>query len=161
MKQIVYQKVLIPHDGSQVASAILPHVLAIEGGFNAEIILLQVIDSLFQLHARIEPIPTYTPEFNAQVVEQMADYERKAAHHNLEKVKEKLAGYGITRVKILICEGNPGDEIIKVAKKEKIDLIMLSTHGRSGLKRLMLGSVADYVIRHSQCPILTVHPKIK
>lgn len=57
--------------------------------------------------------------------------------------------------------GDPATEIVRVADEEKVDLIVLGTHGRTGLKRLLMGSVAESVVRHASCPVLTFkHPKV-
>lgn len=65
------------------------------------------------------------------------------------------AGSGIT-VRHILAEGDPAVEIERIAAEEQCDLIVMGTHGRTGLSRLLLGSIAEHVIRHVSCPVLTV-----
>ena len=60
------------------------------------------------------------------------------------------------RVRRVLVEGDAGAAILDVARDEKVDMIVLSTHGRTGLTRLLMGSVAEYVIRYATCPVLTL-----
>jgi nucleotide-binding universal stress UspA family protein len=60
------------------------------------------------------------------------------------------------RVRHLLVEGNPTDEILKAAESEKVDLVVMGTHGWSGLNRFLLGSVAEHVLRKASCPVLTL-----
>ena len=160
MGQIVYRKILIPHDGSQFASEALPHVLAIESGFNSEIILVQIVESWLQINARLDPIPLFAAGFStSELALQMQEAETKTAEHNLNQLKQELESCGISQIKTLVLSGIPGDEIVKTAKNEGCDLILMSTHGRSGLGRVFIGSVADQIIRQAGCPVLLVHPK--
>ena len=70
-------------------------------------------------------------------------------------VESKLKNEGF-KVKSLYFEGSPADVIFKVSEAEKVDVIAMSTHGRSGPARWMLGSVAEHVVRHSQIPVLLI-----
>ena len=63
---------------------------------------------------------------------------------------------GELRVRRMLVEGDPGAAILDVAREEKVDLIVISTHGRTGLTRLLMGSVAEYVVRHAPCGVLTL-----
>lgn len=162
MKQITYQKILIPYDGSHLAKCIVPHALAIISAFNPEILIINVIDSLFNINLKIAPVTSFSASGNfADTAQRVQLLEKKAAHHHVERLKKEFQVHGVVNVKSAILEGNPGDEIVKAAKHFKSDLILMSTHGRSGLRRVLLGSVTDYVIHHAGCPVLVVRPTKK
>jgi universal stress protein A len=64
-----------------------------------------------------------------------------------------------TRYEVDVAMGDPGDEVLRVAKRKRVNLIVMATHGRKGLRRLVLGSVAERVVREASCPVLTLKPK--
>lgn len=74
--------------------------------------------------------------------------------HASELIREKLADPKFQNVKIDVVIGNPGEEIAKFAKLWRIDMIVMPSHGRSGIERLLLGSVAERVTRMAHCPVL-------
>jgi nucleotide-binding universal stress UspA family protein len=81
-----------------------------------------------------------------------------------EELMERLAKFelpdeGIT-VEFVIADGEPGEEIVRVAKEHHCDLIVMGTHGRTGLSRLLMGSVAERVMRRAPCPVLTLKANI-
>ena len=65
----------------------------------------------------------------------------------------------IRSIKILVRNGSPAEEIVKAAKEMDADIIVMSTHGRTGVRRTVIGSVAEKVVRHALCPVLTVKPE--
>jgi universal stress protein A len=65
----------------------------------------------------------------------------------------------LPKTRYLVMDGNPFEKIIDAATDHRIDLIVLATHGRTGVKRLLIGNVAEKVVRHAPCPVLTVKPK--
>jgi nucleotide-binding universal stress UspA family protein len=93
-----------------------------------------------------------------EVLKDLAIKEKHAAKSNLSKIKKLLEQAGVAKVITEIEVGDARDEIVKVAKRYACDLIVMSTHGRSGFKRALLGSVADDVVRNSPCPVLLIHP---
>lgn len=66
---------------------------------------------------------------------------------------------GKTRYEVDVAMGDPGGEVLRVAKSKRVNLIVMATHGRKGLRRLVLGSVAEKVVREAPCPVLTLKPK--
>lgn len=75
--------------------------------------------------------------------------QRTEAQANLEAVKAELAAGGVTNVTTMIRSGHPGDEIVDVANETKPDMVVIATHGRGGISRAILGSVADHVVRNT------------
>jgi len=152
----MYEKILIPLDGSKVAEAVLPDVedlvTRMSDSTSVQVTLLQVITNL-----------TYnvlTPEELAQVPYSAADLKKikQKSLNYLEKVAKQLRAKGID-VNTATAVGNAAEEIIEVAQKTGANLIAMSTHGYSGVKRWALGSVADKVLHISQIPVLIVRAK--
>lgn len=82
-----------------------------------------------------------------------------AAHVEMQSSLDKAAMSDI-EVKRFVARGMPGDEITEFAKSEEIDLIAMATHGRTGLKHMMLGSTTERVVRKAPCPVLSIkHPE--
>ena len=75
----------------------------------------------------------------------------------LEGQKRTAIELGATAVETMVAEGDPSTEIVRVANDRNIDLIVMGTHGRSGLSRALLGSIADKVVRTASCPVMVVH----
>jgi len=138
-----YEKILVPLDGSAVSEQILPHVenLAMRG--NSSIQLVRV--------AFAHVIPGMDPtEPEVAVVKEAEDY--------LAAIAERLGQKGL-QVETHVRYGQDADEILDHCDQYDIDLIAMSTHGRSGVKRWMLGSVAEKIIRHATKPILLIRSK--
>lgn len=162
MSQLNYNHILIPYDGSTLSGKVLPHVLVLSSAFNPKITLVEVVESLIEINTKLAPLPNYTAGiYSTDLAKQVYKNETNAAEAHLKKLQQKLHEYGLVKVNIKVLHGNPAVEIVKFAKKEFCDLIVMSTHGRSGLKRLLIGSVTDQVLHQANCPVLVVRPKIK
>jgi universal stress protein A len=81
-----------------------------------------------------------------------------AARTKLERLARQRVN-GKARYEVEVMLGDPGVEVLQVAKRLGANLIVMATHGRKGLRRLVLGSVAEHVVREASCPVLTVSPK--
>lgn len=107
---------------------------------------------LYVFHAVTEEVFVPAPDVAAVWLHAELDRSRKALAAEVEKIKT-------TRPVIQeVRQGNAAQEIIRYATEQNIDLIVLGTHGRTGLSRFLLGSVAEKVVRLATCPVLTVHP---
>jgi nucleotide-binding universal stress UspA family protein len=135
---------LVPFDFSKPAETALRYATTFAGQFNADVTLLYVI----------EPTTFSDFESNPLVLDNDAAVEK--AKQRLESVRLTLGEYGrqIRNIKVLI--GKPFHAITNLAKWQKIDLIIISTHGRTALKHVLLGSTAEKVVRHAGCPVLVV-----
>ena len=140
----MYERVLIPLDGSEPAEAILPCAERIAGPVDAEICLLRVV----------EPVTAVPGLGTGEVAgpDALAARRLEATRYLAEMVR-RLEGRGL-RVRTLVTLGVPEREILEVAKAEKADLIAMSTHGRRGLRRAVFGSVAEEVLRSAAVPVL-------
>lgn len=159
MKKITYKKILVTHDGSLLATSALPHALSLAEQLNTKIVLLRVVGFGDEEAVLLSPtgmIPPMPPA--GETAEKIVRENKKMAEEQLQRIKMELEGSGARWVEAKVTEGIPDKEIVAKASAEHIDLIIMSTHGRSGLGRALLGSVADAVVRHASCPVLLVHP---
>jgi nucleotide-binding universal stress UspA family protein len=142
----MYKKILAPLDGSELAERALEHVKTVIKGWRApKVILLQVI-----------PRPAHPAHtLSDEVVRSESEKAEASAKEYLAKVADSLKGDGIAVETVIVC-GGPAEEILDYAKKNKVDMIVMSTHGRSGVSRWVFGSVAERVLRHSGTPVLIV-----
>lgn len=143
----MYEKILVPLDGSALAECVLPHVKAIAAGRGTgQVVLLRVV----------EPLPAGTPPAIDFELVQKAGV--KAAEEYLARIKAELSKEGLN-VEAKVLTGRPAETITEFAQRNKVDLITLATHGRSGISRWVFGSVADKLVRSSSAPVLLIRPK--
>lgn len=148
----MYSKVLLPLDGSELAECSLAHAKAVAAKDGVtEFILLRVV----------EPISANDAATWAQAgyaVTEVEDRKLEDAKAYLSLAAEKLNQTGLlTREEVVT--GRAAESILGYAEENKVDLIIISSHGRSGIARWAFGSVADRVVRHSTIPVLVVTPK--
>lgn len=146
----MYQKILVPMDGSENSECVIEHVKTIAAGCRAaDVILLRVI----------EPFPAYFMDYkmNDNIIRQAQDSAKAEAVASLNKVAGQMKKAGLS-VTVDVAEGNPAATILDYAAKNSIDLIIMATHGRTGVARFALGSVADKVVRASTAPVMVVAP---
>jgi len=135
-------KVLVPLDGSRLAEVALPPALEFLKDDPASTLVL----------VRAAEAGTLS---GADPVDAQVTVVREAEAY-LDSVAERLARQGFTRVRTSVWYGPPAAAITEAAQVGRVDLIVMSTHGRSGLGRLILGSVAESVVRGTRTPILLV-----
>ena len=138
----MYQRVLVPLDGSRVAEAILPFIEQIAGPLDMEVLLVRVVP----LTSMDVVGMAKEAQAGAPILKEMD------AQGYLEPLVASLKAKGVragARVRI----GDPATEIVAAAKEINADLIAMTTHGRSGLGRLLFGSVAEAVLRGSPIPV--------
>jgi nucleotide-binding universal stress UspA family protein len=143
----MYEKILVPLDGSALAEQALRHAGEIARGTGTEILLMQAI----YLPVPVVSEPVLLAE--GRVLEEAA----RVASEYLERVEAQLTEKG-HRVRTVVDERPPAEAILHVADREKVDLIVMSTHGRSGLSRLMMGSIAESVLRNTHRTVMLVKP---
>ncbi|MFA7249566.1 MAG: universal stress protein [Dehalococcoidia bacterium] len=148
----MYNKILLALDGSEVSQQAIPHAVTLAKQTGASVVLVRVIDSEAQMIMRvsgatIEPIPV--GQVTADIARDAVAAEREEAESDLQAVKDAMAAQGVTNVTTMIREGYPGDEIVNAAAETKADVVVIATHGRSGIRRAILGSVADHVVRNT------------
>ena len=169
---IAYKRILVPLDGSPFANDILPKVQELALCAQAEVLLLRVVSEpnewpveaesfVFSAglvrtgaFANVKPEPMHT----RRAIE--AEHTREAAQASLDAAAAELTRAGLS-VETLIQEGNPAQTILEVAEHCCPDVIAMSTHGRGGIQRFLMGSVATRVLEHAKVPLLIVrHPQM-
>ena len=148
----MYKKILVPLDGSELAECALPHVInLVQDGSVGEVTVLNVYK------VDLSPVGAkgYAQGIN---VNQIKKSMFTASANYLTDVKSRLGSKGI-KVKTVSLEGaRPAVTISDYAKENGIDMIVIATHGYTGLKKLMLGSVALGVLQESHVPVLLIRP---
>lgn len=144
----MYQNILIPVDGSEVAANAAQEGMALAGQLGSAVTFLYVID--------ISILSLPDAEIGLSNVDIMRESFTKQGNAVLDGL---VAGAGGVKVERLIVEGDVHEEIVRVADNRKVDLIVMGTHGRRGINRLLLGSVAESVARRAHCAVLLVRPR--
>ena len=155
----MYHHILVTLDGSVLAEQVLPHVKAVlEGHTSVHVYLLSVAQLVDYAATTVMAYPMSM----LPAREMDEDAERRRIETGLldylRGIEHQLVREGVT-VSSEVRFGRPADEIITFAKAHQIDLIAMSTHGRSGLARWAYGSVADRVLHGARCPVLLVRAK--
>ena len=143
----MYSSILVPLDGSKRAEKILPHVIELGKSFGATLSLLGVIEP----EASVQ---TYEP-FLTQIDRELYDRQISQVTAYLNHQAAMLNDQGI-ETKVLVGEGPVVEVIITVAERQEVDLIAMATHGRTGLSRVIYGSVAAGVLHRIEEPLLLV-----
>jgi nucleotide-binding universal stress UspA family protein len=141
-------KILVPVDFSRYAERAFGYATALARRLGAELTLVHIVEDPFATGAW--GAETYTPNVGELLQEMIAGAERQ-----LTPWKDRPAAQGLT-VKTAVITGQPAQSIIEYAAGEGCDLIVMGTHGRTGLSHAVMGSVAERVLRKAPCPVLTV-----
>ena len=160
----MFKRLLVPLDGSRFGSRALQYATEVAQHFDAEVVLIQVVKPA-------TPVATTTgidagmgSPAAAEITMQAALEEDKRNSTRAKRyLSGKIRGMKPRDIKgsYQVVVGDPSQSIMSFAQKEHIDLIVMTTHGKSGLKRAFMGSVADAVIRESGKPVLVVRPRTK
>jgi len=137
----VYKRALVPLDGSIVAEGIIPFILEIAGPLDVDVTLLRVV----------VPMPPTVVEVGPIVLDN-AEKLRAEAEEYLVPFATELRANGV-RATTEVRRGEPVAEILAAAREAKADLIIMTTHGRTGFGRLLFGSVAEAVLRQAEIPV--------
>lgn len=147
----MYKKIMVPLDGSKLAECVLPHVETVAKGCEApEILLVQAVEPI--------AIPYGVETTHILSVEQLKSFE---AHHKadaekyLKEIAARLEKGGI-KTRTAIIFGKPADALKEYAASQKADLVIIASHGRSGISRWVWGSVADRLLRSVCTPVMMI-----
>ncbi|HET8578057.1 MAG TPA: universal stress protein [Methylomirabilota bacterium] len=146
MAEHVFYRIIVPTDFSVCAEEAWALARRLASAFDAELVLTHVL-----VEAPLFREGPFTMDKTRQVFEAA----RRWATETLEGWAATARGAGL-RVRVVVRTGIPHEEIRTLATDEKADLIVIGTHGRGGINRALLGSVADRVVRQAPCPVLTV-----
>jgi len=145
------KKVIVPIDFSDYSKSALRYAVNFTKSFDAELILIYVV----------EPV-IYPPDFSMGQIAMPSiniDWDNKAKEELQKLAKNEVTG--VKSVKTIVKTGKPFVEIIETAKDEDADLIIIATHGHSGVEHILFGSTAEKVVRKAPCPVLTLREPIK
>ncbi|MFO7526061.1 MAG: universal stress protein [Ignavibacteriaceae bacterium] len=149
--ELKINKILVPIDFSDYSKAALRYAVNFAQLFNAEIILIYVVEPVIyppDFSMGQIAIPTVTTEFDERAKEEL----------------KKLANNEIpvhTNVQTVLKTGKPFVEIIDTAAEMDVDIIIIATHGHSGVEHILFGSTAEKVVRKAPCPVLTIREPVK
>ena len=145
----MYKKILVPLDGSELAECVLPHVEAFIEGFQVnQFVFVRVVEPAATFYSGDYPI---SPE----AMRERETAGEKIARDYLDQVVSRLQ-HESTEMHSEVLIGNVADSLADFAEINEFDLILIATHGRSGVSRWVRGSIADKVLRSSNIPVLMV-----
>lgn len=152
----MYKKILLPTDGSKNSEKAIEHALRIAELEDSEIIILNVVDSVYLTGLPEEDLITKSELILEEESQKIINHV-KSIIENMEEEK----GFKIDHVKLTSRteEGNAADVILKLSEKEDVDLIVIASSGKHMLDRFLLGSVTEKTVRHSTVPILVIPNK--
>jgi nucleotide-binding universal stress UspA family protein len=144
------RRILLPLDGSALARQALPLATELATGANAELILLDAIAPAIETQIGVRPLGRPIPQY-----EVVLELLRRRARRDLGALADQLRGRGL-QVKTAVMDGHAAEVIVDEAARRGVDVIVMATHGYSGLKRWALGSVADKVLHTATMPLVLV-----
>lgn len=146
----MFSKILVCLDGSSQSEQMLRYATELGERFCSRVVLLQVLQ-----------IPSALAAASAQGAENVIEEELRRlaseSHQYLDGLAAQLKEKGL-EAEVAVIEGSPGDAIVEYSNQNGVELIVVATHGRNNLGRLVFGSVADHVMRNTTIPVLSMKP---
>lgn len=144
----MFQKILVPLDGSALAECVLSHVEVLARGCQAKnVVFIRVVEPFYQ--------PTGDYVFDPEQIKKIDAGNKTAAEAYLKKIAARVSPAGAV-VKTEVISGLPAEILAEYSVKNQADLIVIATHGRSGVSRWIWGSVAERILRSACVPVLMV-----
>lgn len=144
----MYKKILVPLDGSSLAECVLPHIEAIAKPKGSHVDLISIIEPVdIPTRGKIALSEEDLKRLDAEVKQETIEY--------LDGIVERLTKYGVEANAVIIY-GKPAEALIEYASSNHIDLLIMATHGRSGITKWFWGSVTDKVLRAIHIPVLLI-----
>jgi universal stress protein A len=139
------RKILVPIDFSECSRKALQYAVPLAQQFSASLLLVYVLPVHYYVGSEFGPLDVPVPE--AELLQ--------SSQEQLAQFAVREIGQRVTATH-RVLRGQPVHELVRAAREEQVDLILLSTHGHTGLKHVLLGSVAENVVRYAPCPVLVV-----
>ncbi|MGD9364265.1 MAG: universal stress protein [Desulfobacteraceae bacterium] len=156
----MYKKIMVPLDGSELAECVLPHVEGFVTGCRVEtIVFVRVVEPTKYTQTGID-IHSQDYEEIRKTMEHLDEVSKTAADKYLKEVVGRLK-QGEIEYKTIVPVGKVAEHLVDYADANEIDLILIATHGRSGIGRWVRGSIADRVLRAARAPVLMVRAEEK
>jgi universal stress protein A len=147
LHELAFKRILAPVDFSGCSRKALRYAVAFARQFQAEVILLHIAETApLPPHQMVMEGGDLETELRKQEAEQLEDWRKEEA--------KQVTSRAVTRLGL-----SPDEEIVRMAKGSEVDLIVMGTHGRSGMAHLLIGSTAERVVRHAPCPVMVVPEK--
>ncbi|HEU4368694.1 MAG TPA: universal stress protein [Methylomirabilota bacterium] len=140
-----HKRALVALDGSPSSEAVLRFLLEIAGPLDMTVLLVRVL----------EPVPPVVTEGSRHMVIEDVEGRRRDAEEYLAQIAAALRAQGVETA-LEVRRGRPAEEILAAAREHRADLIAMATHGRTGLGRLLFGSVAEVVLRRAPVPVFMI-----
>ena len=144
-------EILVPLDGSPLAEAAIEPAAALARLWDAEISLVQIVQPVAMTTDPPHAFPT-------EIDDQLTAIRREAAQDYVRDVAERLREAGVKASGVAVVGGGIAETLLALAAPERAGLVVMATHGRGGVRRLVLGSVADKVVRAAEVPVLVIRP---
>jgi nucleotide-binding universal stress UspA family protein len=141
-----FHRILHPTDFSRASAPARRRAVALARACSAPLVLL---------HVMTPPSPFISEDILPSSYADLLRVTRRSANRRLAAARARVRRERV-RARTMLVEGLPADEILRAARRARADLIVMGTHGRTGVSRVFMGSVAERVVRESRCPVLTV-----
>lgn len=145
---IAIKKILFPIDLTETASKLLPYVFSLSEKYKSRIYLLHVVQDLNKWGKLYVPHPSMDT-FQKEAIEAAKNALQTLCEEQLQRCPD---------FKTIVVSGDAAQEILKVIASERIDLVIMGTHGRKGLEHVIFGSVAETVVKNAPVPVLSINP---
>jgi nucleotide-binding universal stress UspA family protein len=145
---IAIKKILFPIDLTENASKLLPYVFSLSEKYKSRIYLLHVVQDLNKWGKLYVPHPSMDT-FQKEAIEAAKNALQTLCEEQLQRCPD---------FKTIVVSGDAAQEILKVIASERIDLVIMGTHGRKGLEHVIFGSVAETVVKNAPVPVLSINP---
>ena len=149
MATLPLKRILVPIDFSKHSKNALKYAVPFAKQFGAELLLVYVVE------------PTIYPAdftFGQVGIPNFENELRERGQHELERLVKEEVGKHVP-ANVVVCTGKPAFEIIKLAEEKKVDLIIIATHGHTGVEHMLFGGTTEKVVRRAHCPVLIVRPR--
>lgn len=154
----MYQKIMVPLDGSELAECVLPHVTAVADSVNPpNVVLVRVIEPYLVPYGDSDDFSFKVIELERQAEDSVDKQHLEEATAYLDRIAAGLKIKGTVEKVVLL--GKPASALVDYAAQNDVDLVVISTHGRSGVKRWLRGSVAERILQSICAPVFMVRAK--
>lgn len=147
---IAIKTILLPTDGSDCSAKAMAYALSFAKQYGGRVVALHVVDQRWEEQTRV-----VFAEVGQDLTQRIREGYEEEARRILREVTDAAHNAGVP-AETKVLTGIPSEDIIRVARELPADLIIMGTHGRAGMSHLLLGSVAEKVVRRAPCPVLTV-----
>lgn len=152
-----FKKILVPLDGSNLAEGVLPTVKILGTNTGYEVTLVRVVSPI-SLVSKVREMAVAFSHHYATALNNVEKHYQESAADYLNAIKWELMIEGLTP-EVMVSEGEPAEQIIALSRNTERPLIVMATHGRTGISRSVMGSVADRVLRSCSNPVLLIRPQ--